>query len=349
MFRSRISWRAIIAGVVTTIAVSIIMAILGVALGFTVLSPMSSDPLSGLGTAFGIWSVVSVIVSLAAGGFMAGFVGPGRGAEHGFLTWATVLLIAGWMGGQAIGAAASSIGSAVENIGSAAVDVASDVGGGIASLAGSAVDVIQDQVDDMNVNTDELRGDVAQVLRDTGVPTLQPEYLCAQIGEARSDLRSAIRQITLNNEDLDQAIGGFVDRQQARLANITDDIDRDAVVTALMNNRNITRAEAEQLVDNALIAYSTVVDRTRSALENAQMRLQETRAYVADAIRQARIRADELASAMARSALFAGLSLIVGAILACLAGWYGREQAYRRFHDDILESTAIRTGVLTEV
>ncbi len=349
MFRSRISWRAIIAGVVTTIAVSIIMAVLGVALGFSVVSPMSNDPFSGLGTAFGIWSVVSVILSLAAGGFMAGFVGPGRGAEHGFLTWATVLLIAGWMGGQAIGAAASSVGNAVQNVGSAAVDVASGVGSGVASLAGSAVDVIQDQVDEMNVDTDELRGDVAQVLRDTGVATLQPEYLRTQVNEARSDLRNAIRQITLNDEDLDQAIGGFVDRQQARLANITDDIDRDAAVTALMNNRNITRAEAEQLVDNALIAYSNVVDRTRSALETAQMRLQETRAYIADAVRQARIRADEIASGVARSALFAGLALIVGAILASLAGWYGREQAYRRFHDDIIESTTIRTGVLTEV
>ncbi|MCD8350975.1 MAG: hypothetical protein LUC93_10240, partial [Planctomycetaceae bacterium] len=312
-------------------------------------SPMSNDPFSGLGTAFGIWSVVSVILSLAAGGFMAGFVGPGRGAEHGFLTWATVLLIAGWMGGQAIGAAATTVGNAVQDVGSAAVNVASGVGSGVASLAGSAVDVIQDQVDEMNVDTDELRGDVAQVLRDTQVPTLQPEYLRTQVSAARSDLQNAIRQITLNNEDLDQAIGGFVDRQQARLANITDDIDRDAAVTALMNNRNITRAEAEQLVDNALVAYSNVVDRTRSALENAQMRLQETRAYVADAIRQARIRADELASSMARSALFAGLALIVGAILASLAGWYGRGQAYRRFHDDIIESTTIRTGVLTEV
>lgn len=348
MFRYRISWRAIVAGVVTAFAVSIIMAVLGVALGFSVIHPMSSEPFSGLGTAFGLWSVLSVIVSLAAGGFMAGFVGPGRGAEHGFLTWATVLLIAGYIGGQAVGSAVGTVGSAVQGVGSAAVNVATGVGSGMANLAGSAVDAIQDDLAEMDVDADSVRGDVAQVLRDTGIETLQPEYLRAQLRDARSDLRTAIHQISLNAENLDQAVDGFLNRQQDRVAAITGDIDRDAAVTAVMNTRDVSRPEAEQMVDNALSVYSGVSARVGEALTDARQQLAETRAYVAQAVQDARVRADELASTAARSALVAGLALIAGAILASLAGWYGRSRALRYFEDEIIETTTVSTGILTE-
>ena len=55
MDRAKVSWRNVIAGVFTTFAVSIVLALLGLALGFTVIDPLSRDPLSGLGTAFGAW------------------------------------------------------------------------------------------------------------------------------------------------------------------------------------------------------------------------------------------------------------------------------------------------------
>ena len=79
------SWRYVFAGVVAALAVSIIMAVLGVALGFTVIEPMSNDPFDGLGMAFGFWSILSVILSLAAGGFVAGRFAGERGCEHGLM------------------------------------------------------------------------------------------------------------------------------------------------------------------------------------------------------------------------------------------------------------------------
>lgn len=349
MFRFRISWRAIIAGVVTTFAVSIIMAVLGVALGFSVIHPMASEPFSGLGTAFGIWSVLSVIVSLAAGGFMAGFVGPGRGTEHGFLTWATVLLLAGYIGGQAVGSAVDTVGSAVHGVGSAAADVASGVGSGVATLAGNAVDSIQENLAEMDVNADNMRGEVAQTLRDTGIETLQPEYLRAQLRDARADLRTAIHQISLNAANLDEAVDEFLGRQQNRVAAITGDIDRDAAVTAVMNTRNVPRGEAEQMVDNAVGVYSGVSARVGEALEDARRQVGETRTYISQAVLEARACADQLASTAARSALVAGLSLIAGAILASLAGWYGRMRSLRYFGDEIVETTTVATGILSEI
>ena len=84
--KRRVSWRSVIAGVVTVCAVSTLFGVLGVALGFTVIEPTSNDPMSGLGLAFGLWSALTLVVSFAAGGFMAGFFSGGRGCEQGFLT-----------------------------------------------------------------------------------------------------------------------------------------------------------------------------------------------------------------------------------------------------------------------
>ena len=73
------SWSSILAGVVTALAISIVMSIIGVSLGFKVVDPKSSDPASGLGKTFGIWSAISVIVSMAAGGFISGLFSAQRG------------------------------------------------------------------------------------------------------------------------------------------------------------------------------------------------------------------------------------------------------------------------------
>ncbi len=118
-----ISWQSIIAGAVTALAVSIVMGILGVALGFTVVKPSKDEPTSGLGVAFGVWGVISVIVSLAAGGYVAGVFAGTAGAVHGFMVWATVLLAGLFVGGAAISGAVRTIGSAVKTVGSGAASV----------------------------------------------------------------------------------------------------------------------------------------------------------------------------------------------------------------------------------
>lgn len=349
MFRFTISWRAIIAGVVTAFAVSVIMAVLGLALGFSVIHPMAENPFSGLGTAFGIWSVISVIVSLAAGGFMAGFVSTRRGGEHGFLTWATVLLFAGFLGGQAVGSAVDSIGDVLHDAGSTALDIGTDAGNGMVSLAGNVLNAVQEDLTDLSNDTVSMRGEVAQTLRASGVASLQPEFLRDQLRAARSDLRAAIHQVTLDSDNFDTALNGFISRQKDRVAAIGEGVDRNAAVTALMNRRDLGRGEAEQMVDNALAIYSGMSARASQTLENIQTQIQQTRAYIDQSIGEAREEAAAFSTAAARSALFAGLALIVGAVLATTAGWYGEARARRYFRQEIVESATISTGVLSEI
>ena len=333
-----ISWRSIIAGAVTAIAISIVMAILGVALGFTIIKPTSSDPFAGLGTAFGVWSIISVIVSLAAGGYMAGLVSGSRGVEHGFMVWATVLLVGTLFSGLAVGAATKTVGTAVRGLGSGAAQVASGVGQGVASLAGSAVEAIQDGVN-LNIDTDEIRGDVASVLRDTGVETLQPAFLQQQMREARGDLRTALTQVRLDANNFDDVLTAFLDKQKSRLDNITKDVDRGAAVTALQNNRGLSQAEAERAVDNAIAAYNGVVAQAQGALNEAQQQLSDTRDHLRAAAAQARVKAEEYSRTAAKSAFAAAVALILGAVLCCVAGSYGSRHYSRYGRSILIEET----------
>ncbi|MCC8190643.1 MAG: YrzE family protein, partial [Planctomycetes bacterium] len=341
MFKTRFSWRAVLAGVVTALAVSMIMGMLGIALGFTVIDPMSNTPFSGLGTTFGIWSILTIIVSLAAGGYMAGFLGGVRGYEHGFMTWATLLLVGAIIGMQAMSSAARTVGSAVETVGSGAASVVSGVGGGIADLASGAVDYIGKNVN-IDFEPQEMAQDVSEVLADTGIPTLQPDYLQGQIRAARADLRSTLNQIRLDANNYDAIIGAFLDKQQNRLATITSDNDRDNAVAGLKRTRNLTRPEAEQAVDSALALYNRSVNQAKYAIDEAREEVHEAREYINTAMAQARVKADEFADTAAKSMFAAALSLLLGAAVAMLAAHFGSRHWLRRTEDfEIFRTTEI--------
>lgn len=328
-----ISWQSVIAGVVAALAISIIMAVLGVALGFSVVKPKSDSPLSGLGTAFGVWSVISVVLSLAAGGFVSGLFSGIRGYEHGFMVWATVLLAGMLFGGVAIGSAVRTIGSAVKGVGFGAASLASSVGGGVHHMASAAIDHIKDNVD-LNFDPSELGDEVTSVMRDTGVESLQPEYIKQQMKEAKNDLKGSLRKIRLDFDNYEQIINEFVDKQKGRLGRITGDIDKDAAVTALMNHRNLPRDEAEKTVDNALKVYNRAVDKAKTSIIEARDHFEDAKEHVKQMGEQARVKADRFSSAAARSALAAGLALIIGAVIAVYAGHCGNR--YALYNDDVL-------------
>lgn len=73
VIRNQISWRSIFAGVIAVLAISMLLSLLGVALGFALLDPEAATDISnGSGTAVTIWTLLSLLVSLGIGGFIAG-------------------------------------------------------------------------------------------------------------------------------------------------------------------------------------------------------------------------------------------------------------------------------------
>jgi hypothetical protein len=118
----RISWGAVIAGAVIALATQIVLTLIGVSVGLATLNPATGDNPTGaaLGAGAGIWLVVSSLISLFLGGFIAArLAGKLDGWLHGLTTWGTLtllmLMLLATAAGQLIGAASGLTNFAVNN------------------------------------------------------------------------------------------------------------------------------------------------------------------------------------------------------------------------------------------
>ncbi len=294
------------------------MALLGVALSFTVIDPLESDPFAGVGLAFGIWSLLSVVISLGAGGYVAGLFAGDRGCAHGFLVWAAILMLGVFFSSIATGMTLSVVGKVV---GSGATGVASSITDQAGNLASKGIDRLSRNT---QYPPDRYDPRTMSVLRDTGIEQLQPSFWRNQMREGRRDFQNTVGKLTVNSDNYDSVIGDFLNRQKERLAAIQKrDIDREAALQGLMRTRGISRDEAERLLEPALRMYNDRLDRAETFLGEAQSHLEETREYLKQVADTARKQADELAAAAAASALMAAIALIIGAAVAMIAGRCG--------------------------
>ena len=333
---TRLSWGSIFAGAFSAMGVWIVMFLLGVALGFKMIKPREERPLSGLAATFSGWSFFSVLVSMAAGGFVAGLSAGHHGFEHGFVVWALVLWVSMifWM--IAMASAARMAGSALKSLGTGAAGAASSMGKGVMNAASHAFSDLRENVR-LDFDTDKLNDHVMDILRDTGAETLQPEYLHQQMREARSDLRELIHQLSMNPSDMEKFLSQFVDKEKERLESLTKDIDRETAVHTLMTHRNIPQDEAEKMVDDAVSAYRHAVGKAKESLSEARTQVEDARRHVKEMSDRAREKADDVSSAAAKGALAAAVALILAALVSMGAGWCGAR--YDVSHDRYIPHT----------
>jgi hypothetical protein len=93
---ARISWGAIFAGAIIALATQLVLTLIGTAVGLATLNPATGENPSGttLGIGAGVWLVISSLVSLFLGGYVAGRLGGTfNGWLHGLATWATVTML----------------------------------------------------------------------------------------------------------------------------------------------------------------------------------------------------------------------------------------------------------------
>ncbi len=148
---TRISWAAIIAGVILVVAVQMLLSMLGLGVGLGLVSPNTNGTpdASSFGIGAGLWWLISSLVALALGGYVASWLGglttQFDGLLHGIMTWAiatllTFYLLTSAVGGL-IGGAFSVVGSGLSSAGSGVASVAPKM----AEAAGVTPDLLQQQ------------------------------------------------------------------------------------------------------------------------------------------------------------------------------------------------------------
>jgi hypothetical protein len=142
---NRISWGAVLAGVVVSLVTQLILNLLGIGIGAATLDPTAgaagNPSATGFSIGAGIWWAVSGILAALAGGYTAGRLA-GRPQEstagwHGLTAWAFTTLVVFYLLTSTMG---SIIGGAYRTVANAAGTVTSAAGGAVQTAATQMTD-----------------------------------------------------------------------------------------------------------------------------------------------------------------------------------------------------------------
>ena len=211
----RVSWGAIFAGAVVAAVTHFLLYLLGIGIGLETFDPATEgDTASGFGIGQGVWLVVSGLLALFAGGWVAGRLAgmPRRvdGAIHGLVTWGLATILGVYF-------LASGIGTVLSGVRSAVGQGASLVGQGIAAAAPQAAEAINDQAQQLDLSG--IQAEAQALLRDVATSP----------GDAGDDVDAAI----------DDAFGG---------TGPVDEQARERLVQTLTAETDLSEAEARQTV-----------------------------------------------------------------------------------------------------
>lgn len=102
-YHDRVRWGPIISGVLVALATQLILSALGAAIGLSGLSTSGAPRTNAgaVGTGIGIWSIISLFISLFVGGWMtartSGPMNRNTALLNGAIMWATTLALSSWL------------------------------------------------------------------------------------------------------------------------------------------------------------------------------------------------------------------------------------------------------------
>jgi hypothetical protein len=209
---NKISWSAVLAGVVIALVTQLILNMLGVGIGAATLNPMTGDNPSA--TTFsigaGLWFSLAGIIAALAGGYAAGRLA-GKPKEstagwHGLTTWALTTLVIFYLLTSAVGgilggtyrAVTSALGGVATAVGSTAQTTAQVAAPTLARAADPFSSIEQSMRSAMGSNDPAAMRDAA-VSAARGLLTGNPQ----QVDEARNRAAEALARA--QNIPVDQA------------------------------------------------------------------------------------------------------------------------------------------------
>jgi hypothetical protein len=162
---------AVFGGVFTAFAVQVLLTLLGAAIGLSVISPGNTPSAEAFRTGAGLWALLSVLVSLFLGGYvaarLAGVATSGDGAVAGFVQWATAITLLFFVGVSGI---QSLLGTTLRAAGTGAAAAAT--GAGAAAADPSARDAMAAGANRLNRIANEQ---LDEALRNAGIPAIPAE------------------------------------------------------------------------------------------------------------------------------------------------------------------------------
>ena len=299
----RISWSAVFAGVLVAIVTQMLLTLLGLGIGLGTIDPLEErNPTAGLGIGSAIWYIISSLLALFVGGWIAGRLASAPrlfdGIIHGVLTWCLVTLLTIYFLtttlGSIIGGAGKLVGGLVSTAGSAVASAAPGIGNAVqGQLKANGIDTD-------NLDLHDLQGEVNQLLRQTGDPNLNPNTLERKADRATDQTKAAANQAASNPQAADDLASGLFSRLFKQGQATVNSVDRKDAVNVVMKRTGKTRAESEQTVDSWIKTYQQARVKFEQAKKEAEVKARQV--------------ADDTASAASKAAIFGFLGLLIGVV-----------------------------------
>jgi hypothetical protein len=242
----KMSWGAVIGGVVAALGVAILLYALGLALGLNVVVDANKpESLRSSGLFTSIWMLITSLIALFVGGYVAGrganAITHVSGSIHGLVMWGLTTVAAVWLVLNVFG----SVISGVASVGKTAVEAGA---GAIASGAGGARDLAKSLGFDANTALQPIN----DRLRAEGKPQITPQQLEAATKDVVQD---AVRS-------------GRLDRQ--------------LLVTSISQNTALSPADAEEVAGRVEDQWNTGREKLSGSLSKAGETLQTGTLKVAE-------------------------------------------------------------------
>lgn len=307
----RVSWGAILAGAVFAVALTTMFTVFGIGVGAAVIDPQfERNPTEGIGMASGIYLIVTTLIALGAGGFvaarMAGVPRTIASMLHGAAVWAVATIFLAWASVTGAGAMFGAAGALLS--------------GAASTVAATGQAMLPDDISlpdpselANQLSIEDLPEEVQATLRENGVTeaNLRAEARTAfrdvfsqsEQEAAMAEARATLQDIITSPGDIGQDLDALVDDMVGGPNAILSEEDKQEALDVLERRLDVTPQEAEQMVDTVQSRIEESINDLRSTMEAAQTSAIEAAQAVSDAI--------------ASVALLVSLALLLGLAAAC--------------------------------
>jgi len=321
-FIQPISWSSIIAGAITTLAISLVLSLFGMSLGFSLLA--SSDNGINIFSAHLLWPAFSLIISLAAGGFVTGYLATRQALMHGLLVWALSLLLSIVLSVISVNSTLSlidnALGSALYTSKESVVTSSTNsFKQDWSQIFASDEDVFNDIFPNAYLRSEEVNDPaVKDALKKSQIPELQANYLPYQLDLAKNSTSQAVKEIAINPPSSKQVIQNLISSFKQQMAQVNTAIDRDTIRQAIQKNSSLSPAQSQLATDHFIQERERVTDLLNNELKLAEINLNKAEQRYLELRKQANAAERKADAEAAKVALGTLIALLLGAIVSIL-------------------------------
>ncbi|MET0403250.1 MAG: hypothetical protein ABW123_12640 [Cystobacter sp.] len=243
---TKMSWSAIFAGTVTTLALWALLYVFGLALGLSSINPMDAGSAKSSGVFTGIWGVLAPLIALFVGGFVAARSAGSQtrlsGSSHGLVMWGLTTLATIWMLGNVV----SSVAGGLFSVGKTAVQATGATVAAGASQAGNLGGLAQR----FGLDAEDALRPINERLRSEGKPAVTAQQLEAA---TRDVVGTAVREQRLDRQLLAQSIAENTSLSRA---------DVDQLATRIEGQFNAFQGKATQAAQSVQTGALKAADAT---------------------------------------------------------------------------------------